>query len=282
MTTETRPRTTGDVLHMKYHLAMANNEAAEGTSFDIQSVSRVGQILGLFGPHTTELTALDVAEQLGLNRTTAYRYCTSLVTAGILERGRRRGGFVLGGLMLQLGIQALGRRRVVDVAPPYLAELSTATGMTAVLSLWGARGPVVALTQEDTSRTVVVTVHPGTLLDVTASQMRVFLAHLADQHVAERVLAGLSEEQRAEMEAAIYTVRRTGSCVVGLPDGLFAAAAPVFDEEGICATLAVLGADQLAGAERRGPLVATLTRKAAELSAELGGRAEGGPVADLR
>ena len=157
MTTETRPRTTGDVLHMKYHLAMANNEAAEGTSFDIQSVSRVGQILGLFGPHTTELTALDVAEQLGLNRTTAYRYCTSLVTAGILERGRRRGGFVLGGLMLQLGIQALGRRRVVDVAPPYLAELSTATGMTAVLSLWGARGPVVALTQEDTSRTVVVT-----------------------------------------------------------------------------------------------------------------------------
>ncbi len=261
---------------------MVNTESGEGSSFDIQAVSRVGQILGLYGPRTSELTALDVAEQLGLNRTTAYRYCTSLVTAGILERGRRRGGFVLGGLMLQLGLQALGRRRVLDVAPPFLQELSAGVGMTAVLSLWAARGPVVALTEENTSRAVVVTVHPGTRLDVTSSQMRVFLAHHADHEMVERTLASLEPTERAELEAAIYAVRRTGACVVGLPDGLTAAAAPVFDEDGICATIAVLGADQLAGATRRGPVVETLTQVAGRLSAELGGSSEGPPGADLR
>ena len=109
---------------------------------------------------------------LGLNRTTAYRYCASLVTAGILERGHRRGTFVLGGLMVQLGMHALGRRRVVEIAPPYLAELSAAVRMTAVLGVWGARGPVVALVIEDISRILVVTVHAGTKLDLNSSQLR--------------------------------------------------------------------------------------------------------------
>ena len=262
---------------------MANTEVSgEGSSFDIQSVSRVGQILSLYGPHTSALTAVDVAERLGLNRTTAYRYCASLVTAGILERGHRRGSFVLGGLMLQIGIQALGRRRVVDIAPPHLRDLSTAVGTTAVLSVWAVRGPVVALVQEDTSRTVVVTVHPGSQLDLTSAQARVFLAHHSDQQLVERMLQDRPAEERAEIEAGIYAVRRTGYSFVNLPDGLFAAAAPVFDEYGICATVALLGADQLADVGARAPIIARLTETAAALSRELGAGREGEQIADLR
>lgn len=268
---------------MKYALAMANTDGSgEGTSVDIQSVSRVGQILGLFGPHTTELTAVDVAERLGLNRTTAYRYCASLVTAGILERGRRRGSFALGGLMLQIGIQALGRRRVVDIAPPYLRELAAAAGTTAVLSIWAGRGAVVALAQEDASRTVVVTVRPGTKLETTSSQVRVFLAHLDDDELVRRVLDELPAPDRADVEASMYSVRRSGWAFVALPDGLFALAAPVFDEFGISATLALLGADQLSDPVARGPIITRLTEIAASLSDELGGGREGAPIAHLR
>ncbi|WP_448811015.1 IclR family transcriptional regulator [Agromyces bauzanensis] len=249
---------------------MANTEVGEGTSFDIQSVSRVGQILGLYGPQTTELTAAEVADRLGLNRTTAYRYCASLVAAGILDRGRRRGSFVLGGLMLQLGIQALGRRRVVDLAPPYLRELSSAVGLTAVLSLWGAGVPVVALVQEDAARAVMVTVRPGTRLDTSSAQIRVFLAHLTDHQVVESVLASLPPAERAEMEAAIYTVRRSGSCFATLPDGFYSVAAPVFDDDGIAATIAVLGADQLADPASRAAVIARVADTAAALSDQLG------------
>ena len=109
------PSRRSTVPHLNYDSAMANTETSEASSSDIQAVARVGQICSLFGPHTTELTAADVADRLDLNRTTAYRYCASLVAAGILERGPRRGTFVLGGLMLQLGIHALGRRRVVEI-----------------------------------------------------------------------------------------------------------------------------------------------------------------------
>src|SRR5690242_16284654 len=124
---------------------MANFDPTEAANSDIRAVARVGQICALFGPRVLELSAADVAERTGLNRTTAYRYCASMVAAGILERGSRRGTFALGGLMLELGIQAIGRQRIVEIAGPYLRKLSTAVGMTAVLSIRGAQGPVVAL-----------------------------------------------------------------------------------------------------------------------------------------
>lgn len=251
----------------------ANTETTgEGSSFDIQSVSRVGQILALFGPHTSELTAVDVAERLGLNRTTAYRYCASLVSAGILERGRTRGTFVLGGLMLQLGIHALERKHVFEIAGPHLARLSEAVGTTTVLALWGVREPVVALVHEDTSRNVVVTVRPGTRLDMDASQMRVFLAHHGDQHMIERLMDELPAAKRAEIEAAVYSVRRLGYSYVRLPDGIYGAAAPVFDSAGIAASIALLGADRLADLTAESPILAALLDTAAAISEELTSR----------
>jgi DNA-binding IclR family transcriptional regulator len=260
---------------------MANIDVTgEGSGSDIQAVQRVGQICALFGPRTTELTAADVAERLGLNRTTAYRYCASLVTAGILERGPRRGTFILGGLMVQLGIHALGRRRVVEIAPPYLAELTAAVRMTSVLGVWGARGPVVALVNEDLSRTLLVTVHAGSQLDLNSSQLRVFLA-CKDEQAFERITEGISDARRAELEAGVFMARRNGYSITSHPDGLFAAAAPVYDEYGICATIAVLGADQMADLSPGSPALTRLLSTAATLSDELGGGQERKRIAEL-
>lgn len=266
---------------MNYSSAVTNIEApGEVSGSDIQAVQRVGQICALFGPGTTELTAAHVAERLGLNRTTAYRYCASLVTAGILERGRRRGTFTLGGLMLQLGIHALGRRRVVKVAPPYLAELSAAVRTTSVLAVWGARRPVVAHVNEDLSRGVVVTVHVGTELDLMSAQIRVFLA-FQDEQAFQQVTAGISDARRAELEAGVYMVRRNGYSIVSHSEGLFGAAAPVFDEDGLCATIALLGADHMADLSAGSPTLARLVETAAALSDELGGGRQRERVADL-
>jgi DNA-binding IclR family transcriptional regulator len=261
---------------------MVNTEpGGDASTSDIQAVSRVAQILGLFGPQTDELTAADVAERLGLNRTTAYRYCMSMAAAGILERGTRRGTFALGGLLQQLGIHALQRKRVIDIAPRYLDDLAHQAGTTAVLSVWGVDRPVVALVREDTSRTVVVTVRAGSALDLSAAQTRVFLAHLTDHQLVERMLGQLPAAQRAELEAAIYSVRRNGYWVSLLPDGIFGAAAPVFDEHGICATVALLGAQQGADLTPGSPLLTAMMATAQALGDELTAR-EGAEIARLR
>ncbi|MBB3674873.1 IclR family transcriptional regulator [Modestobacter versicolor] len=249
---------------------MANSEDATSTA-DIRAVARVGQICALFGPGVVELSAADIADATGLNRTTAYRYCASMAAAGILERGVRRGTFALGRLMLELGIQALGRQRIVEIAGPHLQRLRTAVRMTAVLSIRGANGPVVALAEEDTSRVVVVTVHPGTKLDPTAAQSQLMLAY-GDAAAMEAATAGLPAAQRARLETDVYSARRQGYSVVW-NDSTYAVAAPVFDDKGLVATVALLGAGELDLEQTLEQLLAT----ADALSAELGHARDSSP-----
>ncbi|WP_035855375.1 IclR family transcriptional regulator [Cryptosporangium arvum] len=245
---------------------MANSDPSDVSTSDIQAVTRVGQICALFGPRIPELTAADVADRTGLNRTTAYRYCASMVAAGILERGTRRGTFALGPLMLDLGALALGRQRVVEIARPYLQKLRTAVRMTAVLSVAGAHGPIVALVEEDTSRVVVMTVLPGTKLDVTAAQTRLFLAH-ADASATDDLLADLSPVERVRLEADVRSAREQGFSFVRPPGGPTAVAAPIFDANGLCATVAILSAGDIPDLS---PALEHLLATAGGLSDELG------------
>ncbi|AZM58223.1 transcriptional regulator [Streptomyces sp. WAC 01420] len=260
------------VLHANYNPYMVNNDQERASASDIRSVARVGQICALFGPRVVELTAAEVAERTGLNRTTAYRYCASMVAAGILQPGSRRGTFALGALMLELGLGALGRERVLEVARPYLRELSTAVGMTAVLSIPGTHGPVVALVAEETDRQVLVTVRVGTTLDASAAQSRVFLAFGDDPSL--RVLTeGLSPADRARLDADVAKVRRHGYSVVRPKNLPFVAAAPVFDETRLRATVAFLGV----GDADLAPAIEELRRTAGEIGGALGAQAEAGP-----
>lgn len=262
---------------MNYDSGMANFDPNEASNSDIRAVARVGQICALFGPRVLELTAADVADRTGLNRTTAYRYCASMVAAGILERGSRRGTFALGRLMLELGTLALGRQRIVEIAGPYLRKLSAAVRMTAVLSVRGAQGPVVALVEEDTSRLVVVTVPAGTKLDASAAQTHLFLAY-SDASTMDLVAAEMSPAERARLESEVYSARRQGFSIVRHSGGACVVAAPVFDEKGLCATVALLGAGDLADLS---PALEQLLATATALSDELGAPGEGPPRADV-
>jgi DNA-binding IclR family transcriptional regulator len=246
-----------------------------GEPAEIQAVSRAAQILGLFGPGTPELTAAEAAERLGLNRSTAYRYCTSLVAAGLLERGLTPGGFVPGGLLLQLGTFALGRRRVMDLATPYLQKLSTGTHLTAVLSLWGSAGAVVSRVEEDSARTALITVRVGTQLPLDTAQAKVFLAFLRDQLTVSRLLGNLPDTQRGELAAELEQIRTAGHVTAITVDGIVAVAAPVLDEHGICATIAVIGTERAFGPNVAGrpdttSAATTVVDTARELSKEMG------------
>ncbi|MBU6532879.1 IclR family transcriptional regulator [Streptomyces sp. NPDC057245] len=244
--------------------------ADRGDQADIQAVSRVSQILSLFEPATPEVTAGEVAERLGLNRTTAYRYCTSLVAAGLLERSAG-GGYVPGGLLLQLGAFAIGHRRVVNLAPRHMRALSRATRTSAVLSLWGLTGPVVSRVEEDVSAAVIVSVRVGSHLPLDTAQSKVFLAYHADQLSMGRLMANLPGQAQEELRADVERVRAVGHCsAMGTP-GIVAVAAPVFDEYGICATMAVVAPDNTLAMSDDAPELRAVVDAARALTRELGG-----------
>jgi DNA-binding IclR family transcriptional regulator len=244
--------------------------ADRGDQADIQAVSRVSQILSLFDPATPEVTAGEVAERLGLNRTTAYRYCTSLVAAGLLERSAG-GGYVPGGLLLQLGAFAVGRRRVVNLAPRHMQALSRATQSSTVLSLWGLTGPVVSRVEENVSTIVIVSVRVGSHLPLDAAQSKIFLAYHVDQLSMERLMANLPSPTRDELRADVERVRAVGHCSAMSTPGVVAVAAPVFDEYGICATLAIVGPDNTLSMSDDAPELRVVIDTARELTRELGG-----------
>ncbi|MDN5914976.1 MAG: helix-turn-helix domain-containing protein [Pseudonocardia sp.] len=241
-----------------------------GDQADIQAVSRVSQILSLFDPATPEVMAGEVAERLGLNRTTAYRYCTSLLAAGLLERSAE-GGYVPGGLLLQVGAFAIGRRRVISLAPRHMQALSRATQTSVVLSLWGLTGPVVSRVEENLSTIVVVSVRVGSHLPLDTAQSKVFLAYHADQLSMERLMATLSGTARDELRADIERVRVVGHCSAMSTPGVVAVTAPVFDEYGICATIAIVGPDNTLSMSDDAPELRVVVDTARELTAELGG-----------
>lgn len=241
-----------------------------GEPAEIQSVSRAAQILGLFGPQTPEVTAAEAAERLGLNRTTAHRYCTSLVAAGLLERGVEAGSYVPGGLLLQVGAFALGRRKVVDLAPPFLRGLSSRTHLTAVLSLWSASGAVVTRVEEDSAKTALVTVRVGTQLPLDTAQAKVFLAYRHDQLSVTRLLTNLPAATRRELEDELEVIRHRGYVAATDPDGIVALGAPVLDEHGICAAVAAVGTVRTVSTADDSATVRAVVETARALSKEMG------------
>lgn len=239
---------------------------------DIQAVSRVGQILTLFAPQSTELASTEIADRLDLNRTTAYRYCMSLVGAGLLERGSS-GGFIPGALLMQLGALALGRRDVVDLAPPHMRELARRTGLTSVLGLWGTSGAVVSRIEEDTASGLLVTVRVGTQLSLDTAQSHLFLAFNHDQLQVDRLMANLPGADRDKLIEKIDYAREHRFAFhegAGM-SGIAVIAAPVFADYGICAAIALIGTDKKLPLTMESNAATLLVDSARRLSEELGG-----------
>lgn len=245
---------------------------AEQGQSDIQAVSRMAQILGLFGPESPELSVPEATERLHLNRTTVHRYMTSMTAAGLLERGSRPASYTPGGLIIQLGAFAVGQRRVIQLAPAHLQELSERTEVTSVLSLWGPSGPVVSLVEEDAAHGTIVTVRVGSQLSLDTAQAIAFMAYLPDQLQVDRLLASLPTAQRAVLVERIAATRELGlSISPANRRGISVIAAPVFADSGVCAAIASIGTDRMLPLEPDAPTALAVRESAMALTKEMGG-----------
>jgi DNA-binding IclR family transcriptional regulator len=214
-----------------------------GGTGDIQAVHRVAEILRLFTLNKPQITVAEAASRIGLNRTTLHRYFTSMVLDEILERAPEDGtAYMPGRLLLQLGAVAQGQRRVLDVAPRHMDALSVETGLSVVLSLWGASGPVVSLVSEAGTHPILITVRIGSTLGPDSAQTRLFLALSKDEERFNRYLARVPAEAGAKLRDQLAPCRERGLCRIVVPaiDGVVLAAA-VFDEHDVAATLALVG-----------------------------------------
>ncbi|MGH8893122.1 MAG: IclR family transcriptional regulator [Actinomycetes bacterium] len=238
---------------------------------DIQAIGRCAQVLRLFSTTQRSLRIADVAAELGLQRTTAHRYLSSMARVSLLERGPE-GTYSLGPLLVQLGTVALRSLRVLEIADPHVQRLANEADETAVLAVWGGLGPVVARVHESADRLVNIVVRVGSPLPLEAAQSQVFLAFLNDPATERRLLSQLPDSRRRETQRHIETARRDGYLLSSeVIQGIRAIAAPVFDgHRQICATLALVGTVNGIPDDPGSSLVSALVHTAKELSRELG------------
>lgn len=248
-------------------------EAGRPDAGGLQVVSRAAQILRMLDAEHAELRINEVAEELGIGRTSAHRYLQSLAAEGFLQRsGADAGAYRLGPLLAGLGAAMLASNRVVDLAQPLLQELADSTGETAVLGIWTGTSAVAMLCEEPRGKAVNVTVRIGAPLRADSAQGVVFLANLRDERVVQRAMSRASDEERMRLPDLIHDARERGYATSGtmLP-GITAIAAPVHEGSGeIAATIALIAASEVLAGPRLDELASALKATADDLSLQMG------------
>jgi len=99
-----------------------------------QSLERGLAILACFTPPRPMLGIADLADELGMSRSTTHRYVVTLLALGYLEQETTR-KYRLGLRVTDLGMSALNSTGLPEHARPYLEELRQRTSYTTSLAL---------------------------------------------------------------------------------------------------------------------------------------------------
>jgi IclR family transcriptional regulator, pca regulon regulatory protein len=249
-----------------------------------QSLERGLAILGCFSARRPVLGIADIADELGMSRSTTHRYVITLVELGYLEQGASR-KYRLGLRVTDLGMAALGSTGLREHAHPQLEELRRRTSYTAAVAVLDGEEALVV----DRARTLRRAAagaeqQPGTRLPAYASAAGKLLLSALPEPEQRAQLARIKPAKRAprtitSKKALRAELERVAKAGIALEDeeleaGQYAIAAPVRDESGEVVAAVTLSAPGAAISlrELRDALGPHLRAAADSISARLGHR----------
>ena len=205
------------------------------------TADRALNILEMFTDDHLVLSAAEVAEHLGVARSTAYRYLETLVQSDFLAEDGRA-GFRLGMKVLQLSRLARQSYGLADIAVPALHALADRFHQTVLLTkLMG--NAVVCLEREESSEQYVrLSYQRGTILNVNAGASALVLLAWLTTDGLTRLLASAqlqrftatSVTDPAELKSRLTRIKADGYAVTHGevdPDAI-GIAAPIFQSSG--------------------------------------------------
>lgn len=242
----------------------------------IGAVDIAADVLRAFAAARGPLSLSEVSAATGLSASRLHRYLASLVAQGLLRQRERSGKYDLGPFAASLGLAALARSDFVNAAAAALPGLVDEIGSTALLAVWGPRGPTVVRWERGRDH-VVTALGLGSVLPLTTSATGlVFLAYMPE--ALTRPL--LTKGSRRDAARAAKTVRAAGYASVdgALIPGLVAVAAPVLNWQGeVEATITLISTDPSRIAPS-GPALAALRATCRRLGHEGEGAASGAAI----
>jgi IclR family pca regulon transcriptional regulator len=209
-----------------------------------QSLERGLAVLSCFTPERPVLGITDIAEALGMSKSTTHRYATTLVALGYLEQGPASPKYRLGLRAADLGLSALNSMGLREHAHPYLEELRRRSSYTvnlAVLEGTEIRYLDRVRSVRSEQAKIDLDLRPGSTLPAYCTSMgKLLLAHLPADEQRKRIdgMAGLTKRapntiaSKSALRKELARIRDTGFAVNDqeLALELRSIAAPVRDE----------------------------------------------------
>lgn len=211
----------------------------------LSSVSNALRILKSFSTFEPTQTVSELAESLGLAKSTVSRLLSTLASEGFVIKDKKTGGYKLGLSVLTLGGIVTNHLEIHKEAAPVLYKLVNDTGETAHLSVLDGLDTIY-IHKEECNHPVRILTHLGRRNpSYCTSSGKLLLAFNENNLVEEVIQQGLKEytsksitdpdNLRAEME----NIRKMGYAISTeeLTEGTRSVAAPIRDYTGrvVCA-----------------------------------------------
>ena len=121
--------------------------------YRIQVLDRAFQILGKIADEDAGASLPEIAQGLQLHKSTAHRLLMALEAARFIEKSPVSGRYRLGSRVMELGLSAVSRLDVYQLAGPHLRRLAEQTGETGHLAVL-RDGEVVSVLNVESRQTV--------------------------------------------------------------------------------------------------------------------------------
>jgi DNA-binding IclR family transcriptional regulator len=109
----------------------------------MKTLAKSISLLKLFIPHPDGLTVEEMASLSGINKATVRRIADELVECGFLKKPHKRSVYSLGMLFLNFSNVLKTNNILVEIALPYLNQLSHEAQETASLAIWDGVSAVI-------------------------------------------------------------------------------------------------------------------------------------------
>ncbi len=248
----------------------------------VQSMDVGLRILQVLTSNDGALALKNISERVDMAPSNVHRYLASYVRAGLLRQDPDTGLYDLGRLALQLGLAALSRMDVLELAPRELKKIVAEHGVLGIVVVCGDQGPTIVRFQQ-CSPPITLSLALGSIIPMLRSASgQLFVAFLPEEvtrHIVEREFrANIGYELAASTPRSAAEVRKLAEKIrqqfyaavdVDVSPGIRAIAGPVLNLQGeAIATLSLMGPANRLGPKH--PALDALLRVCEQLSREAG------------
>ncbi|MBI1218620.1 MAG: HTH domain-containing protein [Rhodobacteraceae bacterium] len=249
---------------------MARGERQDGQN---AVADRALDILLSFSDDRPVLTANQLREANNMSRSTIYRYIASLRSKGLITEDQG-GGFRLGPRLIAMARIARRGNTILEIAKPFLQEMSEACGEVVQLVERVGRNVIVLEVVESRHR-IGITYLRGQMLPSPAGASAKVLLAFAPEDEREDLMkmvdlhpyTAKSITDLASLRASIEEVRRQGYALNDeeLDEGIRAIAAPIRGRDGVRYATSIVGPSFRITDEKLPELVALVKRQARQI-----------------